>query len=214
MPNREEEKSITYRNISSFNNGFMPMHIVHFNDDGKFSYVQYSHDHFSVSSSFSLFAFNDSLMFCVVQRIVRFICLFLGFSVSLSRSRCVWVRNCWTQPTYMLLSFRLCNPFLVCCSLFVYFSDIIDNQCSARLAANPNHFGYFQLCARAFNRVCFSFVRSAALVCICIAFKTKLLLTKQNRNIGRKETWIHLLLKNGSVARKSRLTVNLCRHSQ
>lgn len=60
----------THRNISSFNNVFWPMHIVHFIEDGKFSYVQYSHDHFSVSSSFSLFVLNDSLIFLGVFLVV------------------------------------------------------------------------------------------------------------------------------------------------
>lgn len=58
----------THRNMSSFSNGFWPMHIVHFNDEGKFSYVQYSHDHFSVSSSFSFFALIDSplIFWCLI----------------------------------------------------------------------------------------------------------------------------------------------------
>lgn len=43
----------THRNISSFSNGFELLHIVHRSDNGKFSYVQYSQAHFSVSSSFS-----------------------------------------------------------------------------------------------------------------------------------------------------------------
>lgn len=104
----------TYRNISSFSSGFVPMHIVHFIDDGKFSYVQYSHDHFSVSSSFSLFAFNDSLMLCFVQRklFVDYLCVYVCLSVCLRIP--LITRNSQFSHKYLKLSTTTTFVILFC----------------------------------------------------------------------------------------------------
>lgn len=48
---------MTYRKMSSFSSAFWQLHIVHFLDDGKFSYVQYSHSHFFVLDIFLCYLF-------------------------------------------------------------------------------------------------------------------------------------------------------------
>lgn len=135
-------KYFIYRKMSSFSSGFWPMHMVHFNDDGKFSYVQYSHDHFSVSSSLSHLAGNDSLIVRKIQskcidtklscKPLRYYCCFDdGTHQSPSID---WVQSAIWERNYLIFK-RSLNVFLLSflstfTVTFVYFYFCFSNTLS------------------------------------------------------------------------------------